>query len=390
MPQLSILSFNIDTNISRTEDGFATASHPNWTVSKRMPHIIRVVRSTSPDIIQFQEGRMVDLSNGRIDSVTPLVNEFKEDYHVLTASYNPTNKSFVYVSCFSKKKFNLLNSGSYYLTETPLECKTHEQMKEYEGKTDDELVVLKKKWTQINGFEEFEKSVLWAELECVETKSRIISVNAHLGIGDKHRLYASEKLNKLFAFLSERTQNIVMTGDFNTFPDWKGPEQLEIIKSPDLSKKIRYIPDYRSLLNYDSNSIQELAKEMVHQSTFHFYPYDYGVNEKLDFVKTEMAGIYESVKANNVEETRNKINFLFKKCCDDGSTYPLGGQLDHIFYNKLNPVYDHAFLVPSWCGDIKSVPFESDALKQVICENLDLNAPVLASDHQPLLGLFEY
>ncbi|AYV75256.1 MAG: hypothetical protein Terrestrivirus1_130 [Terrestrivirus sp.] len=382
--QLSVLSFNIDTNISRTEDGFATASHPNWRVSKRMPNIIRVVRSINPDIVQFQEGRTVILSNGQIDSVTPLVNEFKEDYHVITASYNPTSRSFVYISCFSKKKFKLLSHSSYYLTETPLECKTPEQMKEYEGKSDEELISLKKKWTQLNGFEEFEKSVLWAELECLETGSHIISVNAHLGIGDKHRLYASEKINKLVSYLGERTPNIVMTGDFNTFPDWKGPEQLEIIKSSDLSSKIRYIPDYRNCVNYDD------AKEMVHQSTFHFYPYDYGVNEKLDFVRTEMAQIQACVRENNIEETKNKINSVFKKCCNDDSSYPLGGQLDHIFYNNLKPVYDYAFLVPSWNNDIKSVPFESSPLKQIICDNLDQNSPVFASDHQPLLGLFEY
>jgi len=385
MSKFSILSYNIDTNISRTEDGFATKSHHQWTVAKRIPHIIKVIRSINPDIIQFQEGRIV----GNIDSVTPLIKEFETDYHIITKSYNPTSKSFIFISCFAKSKFNIITHDSYYITETPFETKTPIQTQEYEKiKTIDELIALKKKWTNINGYEEHEKSFLWVEVECVKTKKSIVAINAHLGVGDAHRLYASDKINDIFTYLTEISNCVVMTGDFNTFPDWKGPEQLEKINIPDLSKKLLHIPDYRKELNYD------LALSMKHNSTFHFYPYDYGVHEQRNFIKNNMAEIKDCVKHDDIKGARNKINSLFEKCCNDDyfseSVYPLGGHLDHIFFsNGLKPIYDNAFVIPAWCGDIASVPFDSDNLKTHIIKHLGIG-PILASDHQPLLGLFEY
>jgi len=381
MASFNVLSFNIDTNITRTEDGFATKSHANWRIAKRIPEIIKVVRTINPDIIHFQEGRIVK----DVNSVEPLVHEFEDDYHIVTKPYNPTEKAFIYISCFRKTRFDLgvQKPFSFYLTDIPLVCQTDEQMKEYSKATVEEMPELKKKWIQKNGFEEFEKSFLCVVLQERDTQNKLMSINAHLGISEKHRLFASQKINEIF----EMTRifvgpNVIMTGDFNTFPDWKGPEQLEKIIPKDLSKKIRYIKDW------ENNNTHPVP--MKQQTTFHFFPYDYGVSEKLEHVKTEMSDIYQSVKAEDTNKTKEKINNLFKSCCNDQSDYPLGGQLDHIFYAGVKPTLDYATLVPAWTTGTRRVPFESDALKEVILEELEKDHPALASDHQPLFGIFTF
>ena len=99
-----LLSFNIDTNILRTEEGYARDSYPEWRVGRRMPKlqsaIVRIVDKYKPDVIHIQEARdFVTKFGDHVNSVDPLVDTLRAlDYHVSTIRYNPSDRAFSYIT----------------------------------------------------------------------------------------------------------------------------------------------------------------------------------------------------------------------------------------------------------------------------------------------------
>lgn len=97
---LKVLSFNIDTNIGITEEGYARDSNPEWRVNARMPKILqslgKIIQEDSPDVIQLQEGRKFITKFGdQVDSITPLVQFLSEQgYQVSTKPLAPSERAF--------------------------------------------------------------------------------------------------------------------------------------------------------------------------------------------------------------------------------------------------------------------------------------------------------
>ena len=263
-----ILSYNIDTNMGRLENGPMQNSHNNFRVINRLQYIINFVKQMDCEIVHLQEGRKcLD-----IDPISKLNDTFMNDYHVIIRQLNPSEYAFYYISLYKKSRFDIIKSDSYYLTETPFETKTLIQLQEYKEANNNKeiLTKLKEKWTNINGYEEFEKSLSWSLLYDKETNTHLVAVNCHIGLGAKHRAHSSHKINDFVKNIKTitgiETNNIVLCGDFNTIPLFGREEQLEVLKSEsliDLTDNLQYIPDYRT-------SMDSLAMD-VFENTFNFF-----------------------------------------------------------------------------------------------------------------------
>ena len=122
---MDVLTFNIDTNIGRTEEGYARDSFPEWRVNNRIPLILKwlekIIKERRPDVIHLQEGRNFITKFGDVvDSVWPIFDFLRENkYEVTTKSYNPSDKSFVYITAVSSDNYQIVDKKAVYLTKTP-------------------------------------------------------------------------------------------------------------------------------------------------------------------------------------------------------------------------------------------------------------------------------
>lgn len=368
--QLSISSFNVDTNLFRLEDGPFIKSHEAWRIHNRLKDIFSVVSHYKPDIVLFQECRNCLNSHGElIDSVTPIVKYLEENnYIALITKYNPSEKAFIYITGI-KKEFKIIDKFSYYLTKTPFDTKTPEQLEEYRMASKDEFPEVKKKWININCGEEFEKSVAVCLLEDLGGKKFVV-VNTHLGMNKEHRLYACAKLN-LFA---ERYRSIpiIIAGDFNSFPDDGGFEQImQFTHFKDATNDMPVVADYR----------KSDAVTTSKNSTFISFPYDFAYHSFDSSVKDEMKKILDLDRQKDYEKISEIQKGIFNKLTFDN--YPLGGHLDHVMFKGIEPV--SCRLVLAWCHNVSSCNFDSKALHELINRT---PGPIFASDHQFVFAVF--
>jgi endonuclease/exonuclease/phosphatase family metal-dependent hydrolase len=368
---IKLLSCNMDSNLSRLEDGFARDSFPLWRIEKRIPHILSAVKTLKPDCIHFQEGRKCQ---GILDSITPFVEGLSDDYHVLVQPYNETEKAFSYISCYLKSRFQIKDRGMYYFTSTPTQSRTAEQLSEYE-KSDIDRKELVAKWKKNNGYEEFERGLFWVLLHDDNSGQDFYALNVHKGLHNLHRLLASERINE---FVADK-ENVIMCGDFNSFSDWDGPKQTGMINMEKADKVLQYVPDYR--VNMEETVPLEL------DVTFHAYPYDYAYFEKEEEIKNDLKEMNKMNSDGDITGVKHKVIATFFKCCSMDDQYPLTGHLDHVFYKGLKLVRETA-VVPFWCD--KAVPLNALSLRTLITQHLYQEKPTLATDHFPLMTTFSF
>jgi exonuclease III len=91
-------SWNIDTNITRLEGGYAKDCFPEWRVNadnseskeNRIDRILDWIKKSNLDIIQIQESRCCQIDDEFVDSVTPIKNGLEHmGFKVLEHAYNP-------------------------------------------------------------------------------------------------------------------------------------------------------------------------------------------------------------------------------------------------------------------------------------------------------------
>jgi hypothetical protein len=361
----SLLSYNIDTNFGRVEDGPFRKAFSEWRIDQRMPYIIAFLKKMDSDIIHIQEGRQCTNSYGEmIDSVTPIKEALETDYEVITRKYYSSEKSFIYISAFKKSVFEFCDCVSYYLTDTPYFSNTEKQLKEYIETPSNELTFVREQWKETNGFEEFERSILLCHIRDRNTRHGIMTVNCHLGISAKHRIYASHKINKMVEEF--KGYPIILSGDFNSLPEWQGQEQVKIINLQDATLNMELMSDYR---------ISDSTEKLDHKSTFVFFPYDWKIGDEISTALKNKCD-----KMNNHISIRKLVWDNFQRLCDD-SHYPMGGQLDYVFYHKCD--INHTALIPVWI--YKATEYRSDTLGNLI---FSYEEPILASDHQAILVKF--
>ena len=360
--ELKVLSFNIDTNILRTEEGFARDTFPEWRVGARMPILIKtldnLIKEHGPDVIQLQEGRKFDTKQGdHVDSITPLVDFLKsKGYHVNSIPYNPSlnlppNKAFSYIEAI-KSNFSVESQELEYFTKTPHAPTDHKD--HFNGR--------KEEIKDHNFGEEWERSAYITKFHNTITGQLYYAFNIHLGIGAGHRKQACRQLRDKAKDIVTREPyaKIVMTGDFNTFPDWGGPEQLEIMRTNSVLKEVT------------ENLLLQNGKKT--NSSFIAYPFDFGADSKR--LDPEIKELYDM----SPDARRARIIELYQTQCKS-----LGGLLDRVFQYGYKKGTTTLLPTPQF-ENFDLSQWKEEYIKAYIIKHIN-KGPAFASDHQPVLTI---
>ena len=365
VPQtLKVITFNIDTNAVRTEEGYARESYPAWRVGARMPKIKaalkKIIETDSPDIINIQEGRKFFTNFGdEVDSITPLMNFlYDEGYQASTEQYNPTDRSFSFITAL-KQNFIIDGYKKIYFTKTP------------DRATDHSLPLEKVK--DHNYGEEWERCFYITEFHDAQGR-RYRLKNVHLGISELHRKQACEILLQDTEQAISRDPNVleVIAGDFNTFSDWGGPAQLEIMARNGVLEEV-------------TKDLKLPHGERIN-STHVAFPYDFAADEKrlnAQSLKEHGNPLAKVLSAMPPRDRKQKIEELFKKECK-----ALGSHLDRVYQRGFGNSKVTLLPAPLF-DDFDSTRFSDEAyVKDFVVRHLE-DGPAFASDHQPLLAEFE-
>ncbi len=361
---LKVLSFNIDTNAIRTEEGYARDSHPAWRVGARMPKIQaalkKIIETDSPDVIHLQEGRKFITNFGdEVDSITPLMELlYDEGYQVSTEQENPTDRSFAFITAI-KKKFIIDDYKKIYFTKTP------------DRATDHSLPLEKVK--EHNYGEEWECCTYITEFHDAQGRNYRLK-NLHLRLGELHRKQACEILLQDTEQAISRDPNVleVIAGDFNTFSDWGGPAQLEIMARNGVLEEVTQDLKLPHGARIDSTHVA--------------YPYDFAADEKrlnAQSLKDHEKPLAKVLLSMPPLDRKQKIEELFKKECR-----ALGSHFDRVYQRGFGNSKVTLLPLPLF-DDFDATRFGDEAyVKDFVVRHLE-DGPAFASDHQPLLAEFE-
>jgi hypothetical protein len=170
-------------------------------LENRLSNIILQISKHDPDIASIFEVR-----SHMVPSVT--IELEKLNYKVYSFAYNPNqikDTSFYFIIGYKKLKFKLLNKYMYWCTDTPfipLNPQTRAQdkiLKQYQ--------------------EPFEKGSLISTFQNKSTNEIFIHSANHFGLKKDYQIIQCIELINHLKLLN---QKIIVTGDFNTFPDFKG------------------------------------------------------------------------------------------------------------------------------------------------------------------------
>jgi hypothetical protein len=399
-----LLGFNIDTNIARLEEGIARESHPEWSANNRASLVTKtvagIISHKRPDVAHIQECRQFQSAYGEmVDSVTPLIKTFEEHgYGVVVRKYNnaPGDKAFQFITAYDKSKMTVQRSYIKFLTKTP---DTPTERPSLEGKSDAEKKEIINRIKDHNFGLEWERGVSIVEFSHVAMSEPIVSINLHFDPSANFRMHATQIIIELTREILTSNPNakIVMEGDFNTFPDSKGPEQMEILAKACLGDK-------RLLI--EASEILKLPNGEPAYSTFYAFPYDFlsmnkdiKINELIEelapefrdrtreaFVGADITNPYyinDFLRKLDSPCRKQMIGKIFDQC------KALGGVLDHVF--------QHGFDGPVKCKLLPSSTYPSDQItsfnneaevRKYILDTYD-KGPAFASDHQPILVTFK-
>ena len=366
-PDFKVVNFNIDTNLARLEDGYALSAFPEWTIAARMPYIKEYLSTTvnahQPDVVLIQEGRKTANKFGNVvDSVTPIVDHLSSlNYQVFAQQYNPSDKAFVYITAI-KPGYTITSTKSSYFTAYP------------ELPSDEEFTDTAARKAKNFG-EEFEKSTFITTFhDSIGNEYQVY--NVHKGLVDTHRLKASEMLlNWAKEYLSAETtgeikKHIVMAGDFNSFGDRKGPEQLAILKSD-------------NILQDSTESLKVYGTNQPIDTTYFAFPYDFAANSNRVYAKYNF--FEEIAKLSPVDQKAMIIKIFKEECQATVGFNNTGSHLDHVFHYGF--VKAQSYLMPTPMNGPGPEFIDEDSVKESILNKSQVGSAYI-SDHQPVLTVF--
>ncbi|MDF3047690.1 MAG: hypothetical protein K0R73_808 [Candidatus Midichloriaceae bacterium] len=382
--KVKLLSFNIDTNISRVEEGFARDSHPEWRVGKRMPYIMdtlgKIIDEDSPTIIHIQECRKFKTIHGdEVDSVTPLCNFLREkEYEILEKPYNESgDKSFVYITAYKKNILQFSEERIYYLTQTPNSATPRDI--EEKAIIDHNYGLMWERCIFANIFK-------IGEME-------LCSINVHLAPYKLHRMQSMHLLSNFINGVLEVKPKaaILVAGDFNSFPDDGGEEQVNILLNATDKNGLKLV--HSAPLFFPDNSIANFS--------FIPFPYDFvGLNfrepELLSLInnyscKKESVDTTDSYEL-NLKSLEKFLSELDNQVCKDliheifekHISLEGRGSIDRFFYRGVEDVRCGVCIVGLYDSLAINNYNDHEQIKKYILDN-HLNGPAFASDHQPIL-----
>lgn len=368
--KFKFLSWNINTDVSRIEEGYARCSYPEWRISNRLGAIVKKITEINPEILNLQETKKIFSKKYQelIDATTPIKDHLENiGYEVLIMPYNQVNsRSSQFITAYKKDKFELLASKVKYLTKTPDLLTIRPDLKD---KTSKEIKLVSKAIREHNFGEFFERCVFITHLKHKKTALELLNFNIHLAMPVMHRLESSRLLVQ---FITQELDinpeaKIVIAGDFNSFANFQGKEQMDIIRN----------------IVINGNSLTEITEAIYlphgelspRNNTFIFFPFDFGFSEKI--FRNEIANLHLL----DSDECKRAINKIFSnKGCN-----ALGDQLDHIFAYKLKLDGKAILDVTPQFNPIPREYNESEIKKYILNHQ---EGPAFASDHQPIVVKF--
>lgn len=385
---IKMMTFNIDTNFVRLEEGYAKDSFPEWRIKKRIPLIMQKIADVNPDIINLQEMRKADTKQGdHVDSLTPMINQLqKQGYTVVSRDYNETGgASFKYISAFKQNRFELTNDPQIkFFTKTP---DTPTPRPDTKGLNTEEVKAVEDKIKDNNFGQFFERGALIAEIKDTRTGNDIFLMNAHIDIPEKVRLKSAEKLGDFAKEILDRKPDaqIILSGDFNSFADIKGKEEMETVRAAKDSRGEKIFEEVSEDLR--------LPDGQKTRTSFFAFPYDMGATEpKLKDIMKSINDIQDAI------ERKQKIVETFVNFAS-----PTGGAkteafvplndlpLDHILTHglKCKPGTHAVLHVSSQFDDAPRDYNNLPELQKYIADHCigTKVGPAFASDHQPIVAI---
>lgn len=411
---LTVLTWNIDTNIVRSEGGFGGALFPDFRANARMPIILksleRLIGTHQPDVINIQECRkfISELFGDQVDSLTPIVGLLQSmGYEVIVQGYRPAELAMSYISAYNPHRFE----KAFTKTRTPYFSKTPEAHTEHpdtKGLSSEAVARIEKEIKDNNFGEFWERCMLIYDLTDKVSGEVMHFGNVHLGIVADQRFASSEILGR---FLQER--NSIYTGDFNTFPDGGGAAQIGLI----LTKGIKdgstelvlssggtpaiepLLPEAKSTKDFlrigtDGTplikSILTLPDGRPVEASFIAFPFDlFGPDRPhIESLVRKFNADFKAAWGNEdkgkekelLSTLKREILETFEKNCT-----AVGGILDHVFYNMPSAKKVTSVLDPTpQFGPLPA--YDERTVKEYILKHS--GSPAFASDHQPIVTKF--
>lgn len=169
-----VMSFNIRLNLP-------SDSSNSWPNRKQMA--FNLVRFYQPDIMGLQEV----LADQRLDFESEL-NEFA---YVGSGREDGLSKGEAAVIGFLKRRYDLVQSGHFFLSETPEK-------------------------PSLGWDASFVRPTIWAKVFDKQTKSEILIINVHFDNTGKKARSESGKMIADFISKNRKNAKVIVTGDFNT------------------------------------------------------------------------------------------------------------------------------------------------------------------------------
>lgn len=384
----TFLTWNINLDL-----GKKVADFPEYDVEHRLPYIQRTILDIRPNVLFLQEARKATTPGGIIltDSLTPMVN-FLEDhgYICLQHKYNPSPVAFSYITAFDQSSYKVDKNKITvkYFSKTPDMPTEHPNMS---NMTAEEKKVALAKVKDNNFGVEWEYSA-FGSYALDETGKEIYFVNVHCGFSKEARFAASKIIAQMVknALNENPMLSVVVAGDFNSFPDDGGEEQMLILRNAKSSYKINNehfdesVQEYQNTRTFDYNILTEVTEQLYfkndtkvpNNTTFRPYPYDLGSVSNIPEVKTRMN---EIDNLDNINERRNATIDLFAQYVKAS-----GNQLDHIFVNGFN-TNEHAInCVTPINLEAYDTLWDEDNTKAYVLNHIG-DGPAFPSDHDPIV-----
>lgn len=338
--QIEFTTWNINTD-PRSERRSARESHSAWRSKAREENIQNNLPNS--DIIHIQEAaNYINQFGEQIDSSVSLT-KFLENkgYKVLSYALKPLDPySVKYLTAYKSNRFELIETKIFLCTKTPKSLKGPTSEKEKLDHNYDDIS---------------ERSIFSTHLLDKETGEDLWSINVHIGFSLTHRKQVSKMLLDFIKTLGQDAK-ITLAGDFNSFENWGGTEQISILNDSGIMREVTtdlILPDEESTpINI----------------TFFAFPFDCITDQK------DIKLIFSQ------STNKQEIDQLFAQHCQ-----ATGGKLDHIFIsNNLDKIGDAILNVTPLFSPGPDNYTES-GIKNYILEHIE--GPCFASDHQPVTVL---
>ncbi len=304
---IKFMNHNWDLNIGRLKFNSPNNNNlpnyfQNFEINKRLPYALDFIKQHKPDIITLQEGRKCEaFGNKYIDSITPTLNMLIDlGYNVSIQSLAPGDKSFRVITATKNNRFEFIEARRSYINKNPDYSSNF--IREDITDTDKQIEALK----EYNYGEIWERCLSVSIFKDSFVDKNIAIFNVHCPIQFTARIQACKLLNEMSTSLLDQDEeiNILIAGDFNSFPQNGGSEQINIIKNLKFNNKL--------VLKYAMKNAVYTNGEKV-SDTFFAYISDFA-DKLFELQENGTMDYLKNLKdEDRMEEFRNKTIEIFRE-----------------------------------------------------------------------------